>query len=190
MTDLLDELPWVALILAKSESTRLPNKNTLDFHGEPMFLTNVRKCVELFDKVYVSSDSQEILKMARNIGARGIRRPSSLCGNTPNIDVYRHAVGQMKGIQGIVAVQANSPTVPIKLISDIGEMTMMGYNEIMTCHPDRSLYGSVWAMTADRLANYGDPYKPTPEVLIVDKSIDIHTKEDLEQAFKQYNNEC
>lgn len=152
-----------------------------------MFLTNVRKCVELFDKVYVSSDSQEILKMARNVGARGIRRPTSLCGNTPNIDVYRHAVKQMKGIQGIVAVQANSPTVSVKTISDIGEMMMMGYNEAMTCHPDRSLYGSVWAMTEERLATYGDPYRPTPEVLIVDESVDIHTKEDLELALKQHD---
>lgn len=150
-----------------------------------MLLTNVRKCLELFDRVYVSSDSPEILKMAINVGAIPIRRGLELCGDTPNIDVYRHAVGQMGPIQGIVAVQANSPTIDPKIISDVCEMTMMEYDEIMTCHPDYSIYGSVWAMTADRLANYGDPYKPTPQVLVVDPSVDIHTKEDLEQALCQ-----
>lgn len=157
----------------------------VDFHGEPMFLTNVRKCLELFDRVYVSSDSPEILRMAENIGAHPIYRGISLCGDTPNIPVYQHAMSHMEPIQGIVAVQANSPTIDPKIISDVCEMTMMGYKEIMTCHPDHSIYGSVWAMTAERLENYGDPYKPTPEVLVVDNSIDIHTQGDLAEALAQ-----
>jgi CMP-N-acetylneuraminic acid synthetase len=49
-----------ALILAKSDSRRLPKKNTLDFNGVPMFLVNVIKCVEIFDKTYVSSDDDDM----------------------------------------------------------------------------------------------------------------------------------
>lgn len=150
-----------------------------------MFAVNVRKCLKVFDEVFVSSDSLDVLKVARNLGAHGIRRGEDLCGDTPNIPVYQHALTEMGDVQGIVAVQANSPTLDMKIVSDVGELLMMGYDEVMTCHPDYSLYGSVWAMTTKRLENYGDPYKPTPQVLIVDPSIDIHTYEDLEQALCQ-----
>jgi len=62
----------------------------------------------------------------------------------------------------------------------------MGTGEAMTCHADYSIYGSVWAMTKERLQNYGDPYKPTPDVLVVDTSTDIHTEEDFKRAINEY----
>ena len=65
-------------------------------------------------------------------------------------------------------------------------MMMSGkYQEIKTCHPDGSDYGSVWAMTTDRLNNYPDPYNAKPDKWIIDKSIDIHTQEDFTKALKQ-----
>lgn len=175
------------LVLAKQHSKRLPEKNTLDFHGEPMFLVNVKKCLSIFDEVYVSSDSPLILEEAERAGAIAIERPFGLCGDTPNIPVYQHAMEQMK-CDGFAAVQANSPTVDKNLIALAKKLLMIGAQEIMTCHPDYKIYGSVWAMTAERLKNYGDPYRPTPEVLLLDGSVDIHTQEDYESALLEYNN--
>lgn len=168
-----------ALILAKGESKRLTRKNTQDFNGEPMFLINVKKCLKLFDKVYVSSEDRKILKMAENAGAIPIMRDKHLCGDTPNIPVYQHAMHKMKS--DFVAVQANSPTVNPKLIITIRDL-LKDYDEIMTCHEDYSIYGSIWALKQDKLKNYQDHYKPKPKILVVDHSIDIHTAGDLQDA--------
>jgi len=173
----------VGLILAKSQSNRLTNKNTLDFHGQPMFLVNTKKCLDIFDSVYVSSDSTEILKQAQKIGAIPILRNEDLCGDTPNILVYQHALQYIpKDIIGIVAVQANSPTLESSVITGAKMLLEEGKDEVMTCHEDRSIYGSVWGISRQKLENYGDPYKPNPNVTIVDRSIDVHTMLDYQRA--------
>lgn len=173
------------LILAKRHSKRLTDKNILPFNGEPMFLTNVRKCLKLFDRVYVSSDDLEILENALKIGAIPIKRPKKLCGDTPNIPVYQHAIKQMT-CDAFVAVQANSPTIKEGLIKEVKHLIERGWNEVMTCNPDYSIYGSLWGLSKKKLLEYGDPYKPKPYILIRDTSIDIHNKKDYENAIN-YN---
>jgi len=172
------------LLIVKRKSKRLPNKNILPINGEPMFLTNVRKCRKIFDRVYVSSDSTEILKQAMEVGAVSIKRPKNLCGSTPNIFVYRHALDRILEDK-IVAVQANSPTVKPDLIHLVMDL-MKTKEEVMTCHSNYKPYGSVWGLTKDRIKNYGNPRKPTPEVLIVDTSIDIHNESDYQEVLKYY----
>lgn len=173
----------VALILAKSDSTRLPNKNTLDFNGVPMYMVNLKKCLKIFKKTYVSSNSIEILEDAMKLGAIPIKRDKRLCGDTPNINVYKHALKHIDE-EIIIAVQANSPNIQAQLIKNVKDLMKKGYNEIMTCHESYKIYGSIWALTRDRIKKYQDPYKPTPEMLIVDKSLDIHTKKDYNEAIK------
>lgn len=174
-------------MLVKSESSRLPNKNTLPLNGEPMWQINAKKCLRLFKEVYISTDSEDIANDARYIGAIPIKRGKELCGDTPNIEVYKHAL-QYINADKIVAVQANSPQLNISIIKDIRDLMERGYNEIMTCHRDFSIYGSVWALTRDLIEDHPDPFNPMPEVLFVDDSIDIHTKEDynlVEQNIKK-----
>jgi hypothetical protein len=40
-------------------------------------------------------------------------------------------------------------------------------------------------MSRKRLENYVDPYKPKPDILLCDPSIDIHSSLDFELAIKQ-----
>lgn len=158
-----------------------------------MFLWNTEKCLKIFDKTYVSSDSKEILALAKKAGAIPIKRPKRLL-EVPNIPVYQHALKFMDNTDAIVAVQACSPTIKITLLEMAIEMMMLGYKEIMTFYPIKRdkdyhkqtcrIYGSVWGLSRDRLENYGNPYKPYPEVILVDGSRDIHYKEDFEKAKK------
>lgn len=152
-----------------------------------MFVENLKKCLNIFSKVYVSSDSQVILDKARLIGAHPIFRPQRLCGETPNIPVYRHAAEKM-GKVNIVAVQANSPTLDPNLILVTKGLLELGVSEIMTCHPNRTIYGSVWGISPDRLAAYVDFYHSSPEALLVDNSIDIHQWSEYEEAIKWAEN--
>lgn len=182
----------VGLVIAKQESGRLPYKNTRMFHGKPMFLVNMEKLLTLLDDVYVSSDSEDILDWADSRGGIAIKRPDKLCGDTPNIPVYQHAlkfIEESKGeIDGIIAVQANSPNTKIRVIKDV-ITALNNCDEVMTCHTetlDNTIYGSVWAIRKKKLKNYRDPYKPNPDALVDDSSIDIHTLEDYKRALKEY----
>src|SRR3989304_2847031 len=86
---------FVGLMLVKGGSSRLPGKNLLNFHGVPMFVVNLRKCLKIFDKVYVSTDSPKVAIIARRYKAIIILRDKKLCGDTPNILVYKHALKKM-----------------------------------------------------------------------------------------------
>ena len=170
----------VGLIIAKKDSQRLINKNWRDYNGKPMFQWNLEKCLRIFDKVYVSSDYNLILDISKELGAIPIKRPPELL-DTPNIPVYQHAMKQMKDVDIIVAVQVNSPDIDEKLINDVKYLMEYGFYEIMTCHQNRKIYGSIWALNTKLLKKYpmNRYYFPQPELLLVDKSKDIHFKEDL-----------
>jgi pseudaminic acid cytidylyltransferase len=154
MKDLNDlkktDLLGVCLILAKSDSKRLPSKNTIDFNGKPMFMNNVLKCLKIFDKVIVSSDSVDILRTATDAGAIGRMRGVDLCGDIPNIPVYQQAL-KLMDYDYVVAVQANSPTIEPGLIKFAKYIMELGFNEMMTCHKDNSIYGSIWALSKDKI---------------------------------------
>jgi CMP-N-acetylneuraminic acid synthetase len=152
-----------------------------------MFVWNMEKCRRLFTRTYVSSDSEAILEMAEDRGAIPIKRPLELCGDTPNIPVYRHALEYMDGVQKIFAVQANSPTLKESILYQAKSiMERYKFNELMTCHPGGKIYGSIWALTRERLIDYGDPYNPIPDILLLDRSTDIHTEDDLQKALLEH----
>ena len=177
----------MGLIIAKGRSERLPNKNKLNFNGKPLFLWNVEKCLKIFSRVYVSSEDNYILDTAEWARAIPIKRDNMLCGKTPNIPVYQHSLNYMNGVDGIVAVQANSPTIDSNLIRIAKALLEKEFQEIMTMHEDRTIFGSIWALSRQRLENYKDFYSPKPEVLLLDKSIDIHTWEDFQNAKNTHN---
>lgn len=177
---------FYGLMLVKGDSKRLPGKNLLDFHGVPMFVVNLKKCLKIFDKVYVSTDSPKIAIIARRYKAEIIFRSPKLCGDIPNIPVYKHALEKMRKCDGIIAVQANSPTIKPATIEIVKSLMENNYQEVMTCDKDLNIYGSVWALTKERLKKYKNPYKPKPEALIQDLSTDIHTLADYQSAL-MYN---
>lgn len=150
-----------------------------------MFVENLRKCLRIFPAVYVSSEDKKILKLAEREGAIGILRPEELLGDVPNINVYRHAFDYMPDAYAFVAVQANSPNVSPKVIEWCKKLIERGHEEVITCHEDESIYGSVWAMTKGRLYDYKDFYNPKPDVMIIDDSVDIHNLIDYNLALRR-----
>lgn len=175
------------MIIAKKGSKRLKNKNTLDFKGKPMFQWNLEKCLKIFDKTFVSSDSKEILELSEKLGAIPIKRPKSLCGEATNISVYKHALKKMN-CDTIVAVQANSPTVSESIIKRV-KLLMDKKDEVKTCHKDKSDYGSIWAIRTYKIKKYPDPYNAKPDVWIIDTSVDIHDEDDYRRSRSQWERE-
>lgn len=70
----------VAIIPAKGQSKRLPNKNILPYRGVPMVAYVVSTALEsnVFDRVVVSTDNRAIADIATHAGAEVLFRPSYL----------------------------------------------------------------------------------------------------------------
>jgi len=81
----------VAVIPAKSHSSRLPDKNFRPFYQEQSLLEiKIGQCLAsgAFEEVYVSSDDDRARKVAEEIGAHFVPRDSRLClDSTPWYEV-------------------------------------------------------------------------------------------------------
>ena len=89
----------VAVIPARGGSKRLPRKNIRSFLGRPMIAYSI-ECARqsgLFDRIIVSTDDDEIARVATSFGAEvPFRRPRELsddyCGT---VEVVAHSVGYL-----------------------------------------------------------------------------------------------
>ena len=64
-------MPTIAIIPARGGSKRIPQKNVRVFCGQPMISYPIKTAIEsgLFSRVFVSTDSVEIAKIAQGYGA-------------------------------------------------------------------------------------------------------------------------
>lgn len=90
----------VAIIPARGGSKRIPRKNIKDFFGKPLIAYSIQTAVEskLFDKVIVTTDDEEIAKIAKEYGAEvPFIRPKELSDDfTGTGDVVKHALNYLK----------------------------------------------------------------------------------------------
>jgi len=91
----MPRLPCLAIIPAKGYSSGVPNKNIKKINKiETIAITILaaKKC-KLIDHVYVTSDSEKILKIAKKYRAFAIKRPKKLCKNSTSLEeVVNHAI--------------------------------------------------------------------------------------------------
>jgi len=110
----------VAIIPARGGSKGIPQKNIIDFAGKPLIAWTIMqaKSSNLISDVYVSSDSQEILTVARNYGTKPILRPNEISGDKASSEsALLHALDQMTEEPDLVVfLQATSP---LRKIDDI-----------------------------------------------------------------------
>jgi pseudaminic acid cytidylyltransferase len=96
----------VGIIPARGGSKRIPNKNIKPFAGRPIIAYSIEaaKVSGLFDKIFVSTDSEKIAIIAKEYGAEiPFMRPKELSDDfTPTVPVLLHALEWME-VQGISA---------------------------------------------------------------------------------------
>ena len=113
----------VAIILARGGSKGIQKKNIIDFCGNPLIEWTISHCIEGgATSVWVSSDSMEILDVAKNCGANTILRPEILSQDTSTSESsWLHALNYIeKGIdEKIDWILAPQITSPIRESSDI-----------------------------------------------------------------------
>ena len=90
----------IAIIPARGGSKRIPKKNIKDFFGKPLIAYSIEVALasELFEKVVVTTDDQEIAKIAQEYGAEvPFIRPAELADDfTGTVDVVNHAIAYLE----------------------------------------------------------------------------------------------
>jgi N-acylneuraminate cytidylyltransferase len=86
----------IAIIPARGGSKRIPKKNTKLFHGKPIIAYSIEACIasSVFDKVIVSTDSDEIAQISIKYGAEvPFIRPAELSDDfTSTVEVVNHTI--------------------------------------------------------------------------------------------------
>jgi N-acylneuraminate cytidylyltransferase len=104
----------VALIPAKGTSERIPGKNLKLLDGVPLVAWSIVTALacESIDKVVVSSDDSEILKVAEKFGAQPLFRYRELAGpQVPDLPVVEHFLESCEKVDLVVYLR---PTTPLR----------------------------------------------------------------------------
>ncbi|MDX1391788.1 MAG: acylneuraminate cytidylyltransferase family protein [Rheinheimera sp.] len=108
----------VALITARGGSKGLPRKNVLPLAGKPLIAWTIEAALaaECIDKVYVSTDNDEIAAISRDFGATVIARPAELAqDNSGSEPVIAHAIAYLQaGGDNVEQVFLLQPTSPLR----------------------------------------------------------------------------
>ena len=112
----------VAIVLARGGSKGIPKKNIIDFCGKPLMAWTIEHCVKGgADLVYVSSDSEEILAVGEQYGARPIIRPSEISDDLASSESgWLHALSVIEdAVSDIDWILAPQVTSPLRTETDI-----------------------------------------------------------------------
>ena len=156
----------LCLIPARGGSKRIPRKNIKLFHGKPLICWSIECALKssLFEKVYVSTDDEEIAAISRDCGAEiPFLRPSNISDDfARDRDVISHFINWMKNEE----IYADYLCYLYATVPFITHKTLKGCQELIT-KKDASLSMAItsyetsplWAQKIDSkgIINYDKP---------------------------------
>lgn len=150
----------ICTINARGGSKGFPGKNSKILDGLPLISHTIRhaKQSRLFSLILVSSDSSELLDIARDEGVATVERPASLASDTaPKVPAIIHAVqhGELQFGGTFDTVVDLDVTSPLRLPEDVIEaVRILEHNRLKSvfsvCESHRSPYFNLVAMDANR----------------------------------------
>lgn len=112
----------IAIIPARRNSKRLPNKNIKLLGGLPLLVRSINYAIansSIIDEVYVSTDSTSIKEIALQYGAKVIERPTHLSGDLePTVSAIKHVLIALKDVETIILLQPTNPLRPKNLLEE------------------------------------------------------------------------
>jgi len=104
----------IAIIPARGGSKRLPQKNIKLLGEIPLLAHSIlyaKANKEIIDDVYVSTDDDDIKKIALEFGAKVINRPESISGDLePTVSALKNVLEQIDAeVENVVLLQATNP---------------------------------------------------------------------------------
>jgi CMP-N-acetylneuraminic acid synthetase len=116
---------FLAIVPARGGSKRLPRKNILDLNGKPLITYSIEAGLKsnYVDSVVVSSDNDEILKIAKEHKAQTVKRPDFLANDTATtFDAIKHTIENSEKYDYIVLLQPTSPLRDARHIDEAIEL--------------------------------------------------------------------
>lgn len=115
----------LAVIPARGGSKRIPRKNIKDFCGKPMIAWSIEaaKNSDLFDKIIVSTDDEEIAEISIKYGAQvPFTRPQELSNDfAGTTEVIAHAtqwaLSQNLNLEAVCCIYATAPLIQVSGLS-------------------------------------------------------------------------
>nr|WP_315209248.1 acylneuraminate cytidylyltransferase family protein [uncultured Flavobacterium sp.] len=116
----------IAIIPARGNSKRVPNKNLLLLGGIPLLAHSIlfaQRNQSIIDEIYVTTDNAVIKRVALEYGAKVIDRPDTLSGDfEPTISCVQHALDSIPdAVESVVLLQPTNPLRPAKLLKEAFE---------------------------------------------------------------------
>ncbi|MDZ4752395.1 MAG: hypothetical protein SGI87_12320 [Flavobacteriales bacterium] len=182
-----ENLRIIAIIPARGGSKRLPGKNIYPFKGKPLMVHTIDACrnSKYIQEIFVSSDDDEILRVAADNDCVPLKRPDLLADEkTPKVIAIRQAVEDpLVSAQGkpdiIIVPQANSPEISAEQM-DSGFELMFKHNlwEVMSANPNGVQNAAFRIVKYHALFN---DFLSAHCGFVIAESTDVHTLEDLKK---------
>lgn len=146
-----------AFVFARAGSKRLPGKNLRSLNGKPLVQHSIEFALSLdfVDRVFVSSDSEEILCIADDLKAIRIERPPELATDEcPEILAWKHAVSFVRREYGEFDRFLSLPaTAPFRETNDVKKIvSLVGEGAdycVSICRSTRSPWFSMVTKASD-----------------------------------------
>jgi N-acylneuraminate cytidylyltransferase len=102
----------VSLIPARKGSKGIKNKNLIDLCGKPLIQYSIEASINsLVEETWVSSDSDEILEISKNLGAKTIKRPKELSEDNSTSESALLHFAKNTDFDILVFIQCTAPFV-------------------------------------------------------------------------------
>ncbi|WRB36314.1 pseudaminic acid cytidylyltransferase [Helicobacter pylori] len=131
----------IAIVLARSSSKRIKNKNIIDFFNKPMLAYPIEAALnsKLFEKVFISSDSMEYVNIAKNYGASFLNlRPEVLADDratTLEVMAYHMKELELKDNDIACCLYGTSVFLQEKHLKNAFETLKENTDYVFTCAP-------------------------------------------------------
>lgn len=120
---MIDGKRVLAIIPARGGSKGLPRKNIRPLLGKPLIAWTIEQAKEskYIDKIIVSSEDEEILKVSKSFGAYILKRPNELAEDyTPTSEVILHTLEVLENSKETYdIIVLLEPTSPLREVVDI-----------------------------------------------------------------------
>lgn len=145
----------IAIITARSGSKGLPNKNVLLVNGKPLMAYSIEAAIEsgMFDKIIVSTDSQEYIDLLSHYPIEFIKRAAHLAGDKASSFVVIEDVLQQYQTTEFDYFMLLQPTSPLRTATHIRE----------ACEKFEKNFAQF-----DFLVSVSDAHKPTTLTRVID----------------------
>jgi len=167
----------VCVIIARGGSKGIPNKNIINFCGQPLISWTIyqAKKSSLINDIWVSSDSKKILQIAEKLNVKTIKRPENISSDrSSSEEAWLHALNFIEQKEKIEIDLLLTPQVtsPLREFEDfdraISKIIHSGADSLFSSNEIEDFF--VWEKTEKSFASMNYDFKNRKRRQLIDKT--------------------